>query len=251
MVYTIRKQEGCCHHLRSVAAAFLYLGCVLASSEEPCDFSRGTKHKTCTRKWKKIRYMLQSSQQAVGYAAVKRKLDDDFTSKKDAAESMENNPLPFVLGPDNAPFLIDSHHTVRALDESGYDSIEVTLEMICDWSGMNSTLFYDAMIKNNFMEPLGRVTSNVKEILPVRIDPSKSIPDFISRTVDDPWRSFATLVCKVKHKKRCPKGYSDCLRGYFRKCEGNGHLTPFFEFRWAYFFQDAYLQGCEANASSL
>jgi hypothetical protein len=187
----------------------------------------------------------------VGFAAVKRKLDDDFATKADAEATMENKPLLFVMGPNNVLFLIDAHHTARALDESGFDNTQVTLEMVCDWSWMNSTFFYDAMIANNLMEPLGRVSSSIDGRLPVRIDPSMNLPDSIAGTIDDPWRSFATLVRKVKHKRRCPKEYSDCLRGYFRQCEGNGHLTPFFEFRWAYFFQDAYLRGCANDTISL
>ena len=56
-------------------------------------------------------------------------------------------------------------------------------------------------------------------------------------------------VRKVKHKKQCPKGKSTCFRGYFRNCDGNGHLTPFFEFRWAYFMNDAFLRGCNHRDS--
>lgn len=233
-------------------AAALLLCSSYAISKKSCDISLRIHQKTCIGKWKYIRLLLHPSQQAVGFAAVKRKLDADFATKGDAEETMKNKPLLYVMGPNNVPFLIDAHHTARALDESGFDNTQITLEMVCDWSWMNSTTsFYDAMIANNFMEPLGRASSNIHGELPIRIDPSTNIPDTIAGTVDDPWRSFATLVRKVKHKKRCPKGHSDCLRGYFRQCEGNGHLTPFFEFRWAYFFQDAFIRGCTNDTKTL
>jgi hypothetical protein len=115
---------------------------------------------------------------------------------------------------------------------------------------MSSTVFYDTMIKSNFMEPLGRTTYDFNE-LPKRIDPATAIPNFIKLTREDPWRSFGALVRKVKNTDLCPKESPYCLRGYYRKCEENGHLTPFFEFRWAYFFNDAYVQGCDNVDKSL
>jgi hypothetical protein len=83
-------------------------------------------------KWKYIRLLLHPSQQAVGFAAVKRKLDADFATIADAEKTMKHKPLQYVMGPNNIPFLIDAHHTVRALDESGFDNTQITLEMVCD-----------------------------------------------------------------------------------------------------------------------
>jgi len=235
------------------AALLLFSSCVIAvvNDAEPCDFTLPVTEEKCNGEWKILRYFLHPAQQAVGYAAVKRKLDDDFADEGTAAKSMKKSPLPYVLGPDNVPFLVDSHHTSRALAESGFDHTKVTFQMVCDWSYMASDLFYDTMIQKNFMEPLGRPNRQDFNQLPVRIDPSTQIPGFIELTIDDPWRSFGALVRKVRRNKKCPKDHADCLRGYNRTCEANGHLTPFFEFRWAYFFNDAYVRGCDDENTSL
>jgi hypothetical protein len=232
------------------AALLLFSSCVIAAGNDakPCDFTLPVTE--CNGEWKILRYFLHPAQQAVGYAAVKRKLDDDFKTEKKSRKSMENSPLPYVLGPDKVPFLIDSHHTSRALEESGYDHTNVTFQMICDWSYMSSYLFYETMIEKNFMAPLGRRNHQDFNEIPKRIDPTTHIPGFIELTIDDPWRSFGALVRKVT-SNNCKSGRVDCLRGYNRTCEANGHLTPFFEFRWAYFFNDAYVRGCDDENTSL
>ena len=56
----------------------------------------------------------------------------------------------------------------------------------------------------------------------------------------DPWRSLASFVRKVKHLKDCEKGNKYCMRAYNRTCSPSGSGIPFFEFRWAYFFNDAF-----------
>jgi hypothetical protein len=104
----------------------------LVYETESCNFNSPVMNQTCTGKWNVLRYFLHPAQQAVGYAAVKRKLDDDFKSKKKAEATMKTSPLPYVLGPKNVPFLIDAHHTSRALEESGFDHTDVTFQMVCD-----------------------------------------------------------------------------------------------------------------------
>jgi len=228
---------------------FIIFCTAMVNAKKSCgDFSDIVEKETCTEPWKNMRGVLHPAQQAVGYAAVKRKLDSGFGTKDNAKESMNSEEVPIVIGPGGLPFLVDSHHTIRALEESGFDSVDVTFKKICDWSDMNDATFFDSMIQSNLMDPLGRHGADVNQ-LPVIIDPSEDIPKTILLVVDDPWRSFGALVRKVKNKKECPKDSPLCLRGYFRNCEGNGHLTPFFEFRWAYFFNDAFTRGCNSEES--
>ena len=208
---------------------------------------------TCTEQWNKVRDILHPAQQAVGYAAVKRKLDKDYKTETTAQNRMDtsNGVLPFILGPKGVPYLIDSHHTASALEASGFHNVSVVLKKVCDWSHMNEREFYGKMKEHNFMNGVGRKLGSSGEnvnALPGPVDVSHAIPGRVYTLRDDPWRSLAALVRKVKDKETCPKGFSDCQRGYFRGCEESGGMTPFFEFRWAYFFNEAYHRGCGSQS---
>jgi len=224
------------------------------------DLFRMNNGESCTEKWQKIRETIHPSQQAVGYAAVKRKLKKDYKSADKAQKRMNEagSVLPFVLGPNGVPYLIDSHHTASALEASGHFEVVVTLKKICDWSQLSEETFYDKMKNNNFMCGTGRVDgysgngsggSTATTSLPVPVDVSQAIPDRIYKLKDDPWRSFGALVRKVKND-RCPPNNSKCMRGYLRECKDDGQMTAFFEFRWAYFLNDAYLRGCKDRQTS-
>ena len=45
---------------------------------------------------------------------------------------MDASPAPVVIGPDSVFYLVDDHHTLCALDYSGYSSTTVTVEVIAD-----------------------------------------------------------------------------------------------------------------------
>ena len=205
-----------------------------------------TMDEYCTVAWKELRDVLHPGQQAVGFAAVKRKLDGDFYSKKIAKANMKgaNNSLPIVLGPNDIPYLVDSHHTLMALEASGYHSTKVELHKLCDWSHLEEEVFYQSMQKSNLLMGTGfQPYTNPFRVLPGPIDVTRGIPRTIPELKDDPWRSLAGLVRKVKDDS-CPSDHKRCLRGYYRGCQDNGHTASFFEFRWAYFMNQAYLQGC-------
>jgi hypothetical protein len=191
---------------------------------------------TCTDQWHNLRQRLHPAQAAVGYAAVQRKYEQDYTTHRKAQAKM-NEPgsyLPFVLGPHGVPYLVDSHHTVSALEASGHHSVQVTMTKICDWSHLSREDFDMAMKKENFMMS--------------RNGNGDMIPPTIAALKDDPWRSLAALVRKVKHHHHCPPNNPTCLRGYWRKCQEDGSMIPFFEFRWAYFMKEAFQQGCSTSS---
>jgi len=224
------------------------------SPSSPCgDLFQMRNGDTCTAKWYTLRDLLHPAQAAVGFAAVKRKHDKDYKTEKKAQTRMDQpgSALPFVLGPNGIPYLVDSHHTISALEASGHHSVNVTLKKICDWSHMTKDDFYRSMKRENFMNGTDRIDSEKNpNAKPVRVDVAKAIPDKIPALKDDPWRSLAALVRKVKDKDHCPPGNYDCLRGYFRECRDDGGMTAFFEFRWAYFMNDAYNQGCASHETS-
>lgn len=117
---------------------------------------------------------------------------------------------------------------------------------------MSPPTFFERMKQENFMNPIGRqTTDDDPNTLPVPIPVDTAIPRYIEALKDDPWRSLAALVRKVKDKDKqvCPADQPECLRGYFRECQANGRMTAFFEFRWAYFMNEAYQRGCEKESS--
>ena len=101
--------------------------------------------------------------------------------------------LPFILGPSGVPYIVDSHHTICALDTLGYDGLKVTFEKICDWNNMDDKTFYINIVQYNFMDAIGRLNSDFNE-LPVIIDPSEEIPSAIAELKDNPCRGFGSLV---------------------------------------------------------
>ena len=235
-----------------------------SSSSSGCaDLFQMKNGATCTDPWHKLRDRLHPAQAAVGYAAVQRKHEKDYTTEPKAQARM-NQPgshLPFVLGPGDdvpggVPYLIDSHHTISALEASGHHAVHVTLKKIGDWSHLEPAVFYQAMQKANFMNGTDRIhigtigtgsdhKNHNPNVLPVPVDVAKAIPKTIPDLKDDPWRSLAALVRKVENKKQCrPDYHKTCLRGYLRECKKDNSMTPFFEFRWAYFMNDAYNRGC-------
>lgn len=204
---------------------------------------------TCTEKWQDLRHRLHPAQAAVGYAAVERKHQSDYTSEPQAQAKMKqpDSYLPFVLGPKGVPYLVDSHHTISALEVSGHHQVQVTMKKICDWSHLSLDQFFTAMKDHNFMNGTDR---SPDKCLPVPVDVAEAIPSKIADLKDDPWRSLAAMVRKVENRDICPKGQKTCLRGYARECQSDGQMTPFFEFRWAHFMNEAFLNGCMSRDTS-
>ena len=55
---------------------------------------------------------------------------------------MDDKTIPVLLGPGKAVYAIDGHHTLAALDYSGYHDVTVTLKMTCDYQSMPETFFW-------------------------------------------------------------------------------------------------------------
>ncbi len=98
---------------------------------------------------------------------------------------MDSSLTPIVIGPNLIPYIVDDHHTLCALDQSGFSSTIVNFYIVCNWSYFtNLKDFYSQMIASNFLYDLGR--QNEPNQLPVIIDPTL-IPSTIQKLPDDPW----------------------------------------------------------------
>jgi len=202
-----------------------------------CDFASMKPGATCKIEWSSLRNSLHPAQHSVGYAWIQRKLDKDFTSKSKAQSSMDDDWIPFVLGPGDVPWMVDGHHTALALEKSGYSSTMVTLVKVCDWAQFSFAEFERKMVEVGFAYVLTR-PSNQPNALPepVGLD---SIPPTIVQLTDDPWRALAGFARKIE-LPACKSSNKYCLRAYERPCMTGGKPLPFFEFRWAYFLNVAY-----------
>ena len=201
---------------------------------------------TCTASWRDLQPHLRPTQNAVGFAWVHRKIEHDFSSASDAQDAMDSEPLPVVLGPGGRIYLLDHHHTLAALDFSNYHNTKTTLFISCDFSNYSATEAWPALVARALAYPYGRPAST-PDALPNPISES-SIPSRIvfqaggnSTFMDDRWRALSSFVRKVKGLDDCPKVNKYCMRGYNRVCASSGSSVPFFEFRWAYLMNDAYL----------
>jgi hypothetical protein len=86
----------------------------------------------------------------VGYSWIAYKLGKDFTSASGAQDAV-SGAAPAVLGPGPALYLLDDHHTLAALDYSGYKDTKVVMEVICDQRNMTQEVFWQTMAKQHLV----------------------------------------------------------------------------------------------------
>lgn len=132
--------------------------------------------------------------------------DKDFDTKADAQATMDESATPSVLGTDadGTPFvaIVDDHHTLSALDASGYDSVTVTVDIICDLRSYPVDKFW-AYLEATNLTYLAAHPAGEPNALPVPI-PASDMPTYFSFTSrdqsmsDDPWRSLAGFSRKVR-----------------------------------------------------
>jgi len=203
---------------------------------------------TCDNKWKNLKPLMRPTQAQVGYAWIAYKLKKDFTSSSNAQKEMDSSVTPVVLGPGPAVYIVDDHHTLSALDYSGYSDTKVTLNIICDKRSVAVEEFWRSLQSENLAylaaHPVGK-----PDVLPTPITYSQlpstfSFTDTTKSLSDDPWRSLAGYSRKVNAlsppAQTCSSSDdSYCERCMFRGCSSGGGGVSYFEFRWAYFMNDA------------
>lgn len=206
----------------------------------------------CDNKWKNLKPLLKPTQPQVGYAWIQYKLDKDFTSENDAQAAMDDSATPAVIGPGPAIYIVDDHHTLCALDFAGYEDVKATMNILCDMRNYTTSDFWATLSSQNLAYLASHPKGKPNE-LPVSISYTE-MPSRFSFTKDDqslsddPWRSLAGYARKVQSAPSPTPSCSDsdskyCERCMYRGCVDGYQLSgagvPFFEFRWAYFINDA------------
>lgn len=201
----------------------------------------------CNNKWKNIKSFIRPTQSEVGYAWIGYKLMNSFDTDSKAQDEMDSNPLPAVIGPDLKFYIIDEHHSLSALDYSGYADTVVTIDVICDKRKLSIDNFWLSMENNNLVNLVKHAQVND---LPIKISPLLlptmfSFNSSLKTLKDDPWRSIAGYSRKVNYGDTSDddgSGYYP-YRCMYRGCsdgsKASGFGVPFFEFKWAYYMIDA------------
>ena len=99
---------------------------------------------------------------------------------KKAARYLGNHMVPVLIGPAGRHYILDSHHTCRALHDEG---VEVVLpDVVHDLSKLEPTLFWQVVDMRNLAHLFGAEGQRVGY---------KELPKTVAGLVDDPFRSLA------------------------------------------------------------
>jgi hypothetical protein len=197
---------------------------------------------SCHQHWGEAKYRVHPTQPTLGYAWAMSKFNDNFRDKTSAQKTLNKKPIPVCLGPGNGAWMVDHHHTLAALDYSGFSDVSVTFNVVCAFdSSLPVATFWNYMVKQKGVFNYARPEADAL-YEEVRFD---SLPRvlYFNRTSssfqDDHWRALAGFAKKIRNDE-CTVKY--CYRAFIKWCDSAGDAVPFFEFRWAYFFNDAYLE---------
>lgn len=205
----------------------------------------------CNNKWSNLKSSILPTQLQVGFAWIQYKLID-FTSEKNAQDEIDKNVIPAVLGPYNKLYIVDDHHTLCALDYSGYDTVSVTINVLCDKRDLSENMFWTEMVKGNLAfllaHPNDQPNLQYVQISYSQLPKSFSFTSSDISFQDDPWRSLAGFSRKVTiaapPAPACSSSSNQyCERCFYRGCvdgsASSGPGYPYFEFLWSYFMVDA------------
>ena len=201
----------------------------------------------CSKAWGSLRPQLHPTQVNLGFSWVKYKALTVLNSNVNAQKEMNKKIVPVCLGFGHEVWLLDHHHVLAALDYGNYDSVLVTIHIVCDFSNSTSLAsFWETM---HSKELAYRMTRSSNTSLPSTLLPWQQMPTTISFNTslptpfsDDPWRSLVGFSRKILKESGCTQASGEyCNRAFVKVCNQFNRGTPFFEFRWGYFFNDAYL----------
>jgi len=201
---------------------------------------------TCTGTWSDLRDILRPTQKSVGFAWVFRQQQLKMKTKEQAQQSLNKKLIPVSLGPGGTAYILDAHHSLSALDLSGFKSTVIALTVSCDsLINVPASQQLNELASRKFAYLYGRVPG-CPNTLPTAI-PTASIPTNIAfrksavTMEDDRWRSIAAFTRYVQNGPiSCTSTNKLCGRAYNRVCNPEGEGIPFFEFRWGYFFNGIY-----------
>jgi hypothetical protein len=175
---------------------------------------------------------------------VKLKVEKDYQTEKDA--EINTKVAPAVIGPSpDGPriYIVDDHHTLCALDYSGFKDVTVIFNILCDKRDWSYDDFWASLARQNLAYLGAHPSNGGVDSLANKINWDQ-VPTYFSFTkkdkslADDPWRSLAGYSRKVESDS-CPKDNKRCNRCMYRGCkdgtQDSGSGVAFFEFRWGYF----------------
>lgn len=167
------------------------------------------------------RFKLMSGRDLDGYVEEKRS---------------KGKPIQVVKGP-RRYFVVDGHHTVSAILESGA-ARELSLDLIADYSDHDPDNFWEEMKKESWvlLEKNGR-----------RIDPC-DLPMGLDELEDDPFRSIAWLVRKMGAFEDLKAPYQEFVIADFLRAHMRFSPRAFYEYETAAIRAFEILRSDEARA---
>lgn len=135
-------------------------------------------------------------------------------SKKQLQKYLKKKTIPFVFGPDGRYWIIDRHHTSKALirvrdilSESGINPNKITIkfEMTEDWSHLSMDNFLKKMEEAEYIYP---------SIDGKYIDPNQ-LPNDLDGLTNDPYRSLAWLIRTASAFEKVLKPFLEFIWGDF------------------------------------
>merc|ERR1712130_512630 len=176
-----------------------------------------------------------------------------------AQKRCDDQVIPVVKSPENMMYILDHHHLLSALDASGLKGVKPTISVDCDFSdAKDMDEFWSRMRSHLLVYNYGRSSKNITA-LPTEMDP-RHLPTVLIFTKgycsmnDDPWRSFAGLTRKTTShfcgSTQLHKNNPYPCRGYIKSCNSKGYDIPYYEFRWSYFINAAWLNSSLWDNSS-
>ncbi|MDB5985308.1 MAG: hypothetical protein JWR16_361 [Nevskia sp.] len=150
---------------------------------------------------------LRPTQMTVGMLEVAEKSAElDKEPKEKRHEYLDAHPVPVVRGPGGGLYLIDHHHLVRALFDSGFH--HAVCAIVADLSAATLSEFWTKMERQHWVYPYDAQG---------KLRGYTALPKTVAGLTDDPYRSLAGAIRKA---------------GGYRKT-----TPPFAEFQWANFLR--------------
>lgn len=143
----------------------------------------------CTQDWQSLKPLMRPTQMQVGYAWVRYKLDNDFDTQSDAQAQISSKTIPTVIGPDGGLYIVDDHHNLAALDYSGFSSVVVSVQVMCDKRNETVQSFWADLVQNNLVY-LGFYPAGQQTSIPTTVQPSSLANRFVRITA----RSLPVVV---------------------------------------------------------
>ncbi|MDX2309507.1 MAG: ParB-like protein [Hyphomicrobium sp.] len=154
--------------------------------------------------------LIRPTQVAVGMKAVaakREKVETRFAKPKKFRAFLEKRPIPAVLGPGDAFYIIDHHHLSLALWQS--DVEEAFVRVVGDLSALRRPSFWRVMAETGWVHPFDEAGRKVC---------LSELPAALHALRPDPFRDLAWSVRE---------------EGGFEKS-----VAPYAEFQWAQHFRE-------------